>query len=400
MILACHDDSGHLGVERTLGLLQEQFFWPKMAEDVQIHIRTCDQCLKFKQPQEKSEMQPILVSFLLELVHLDFLTLGGKTDNSKSVSVLIVTDHFTKYAEAYVTPKQTAKTLWESFHVHYGWPEKILTDQGKSFENNLIQELYELAQGKKLHTTPYHPGTNGQCECFNATLIGMLGTLSTHAKRNWQEWIVTLMHAYNCTVSSVTGFSPYFLMFGRTPTIPLDVEMGVTLVDQGQGSYQNYAKKLQAKLKWAYQKAQENNKKESERQKRYYNQKMKCMSLKPDNLVLVCVKAPSGQHKVIDQWENKQYQVLSQLDDQPVFRVQPENTVDNENIRILHRNMLFPVQTVRDQSPTTTTRESVNENKRHFALMKANLLMESYLRSGDVIWTTRQIYIISDVIKN
>ena len=98
-------------------------------------------------------MQPIVVSYPLELVHLDFLTLGGKTDDSKIVNVLIVTDHFTKYAQAYVTPKQTAvivaKTLWENFLVHYGWPEKILTDQGKSFKNNLIWELCELAQVKK-----------------------------------------------------------------------------------------------------------------------------------------------------------------------------------------------------------------------------------------------------------
>ena len=89
-------------------------------------------------------------------------------------------------------------------------------------------------------------------------------------------------------------------MFGRTPKIPLDAEMGVTLVDQEQESYQNCAKKLQPKLKWAYQKAQENNKKESGRQKRYYDQKMKCMSMKPDDLVLVHVKAPSGQHKITD----------------------------------------------------------------------------------------------------
>ena len=101
---------------------------------------------------------------------------------------------------------------------------------------------------KKLCTSPYHPETNGQCECFNATLIGMLGTLPTYAKENWQEWIATLTHAYNCTVSSVTRFSPYFLMFGRTPKIALDIEMGVTLIDQEPESYQNYAKKLQARL--------------------------------------------------------------------------------------------------------------------------------------------------------
>ena len=82
------------------------------------------------------------VSYPLELVHLDFLTLEGKADDHKSVNILIVTDHFTKYAQAYVTPKQTAvvvaQTLLENFLVHYGWPKKILTDQGKSFENNLI----------------------------------------------------------------------------------------------------------------------------------------------------------------------------------------------------------------------------------------------------------------------
>ena len=114
---------------------------------------------------------------------------------------------------------------------------------------------------KKLCTSPYHAETNCQCEHFNATLIGMLRTLPTHAKRNLQEWVATLTHAYNCTVSPVTGFSPYFLMFGRTPKLPLDIELGVTMVEQKQTSHQNYAQKLYSKLQWAYQKVQENNKK-------------------------------------------------------------------------------------------------------------------------------------------
>ena len=151
----------------------------------------------------------------------------------------------------------------------------------------------------------------------------MLGTLPTHAKKNWQEWVTTLTHAYNCTVSSATGFSPYFLMFERTPKIPLDIEMGVTLIEQEQTSSQNYAKKPQARLKWAYQKAQENNKKESECHKKCYNQRIRCMSLKPNDLVLVCAKAPSDNHKIADRWEDIPHWVLSQLDDQPVFQVQP-----------------------------------------------------------------------------
>ena len=101
------------------------------------------------------------------------------------MSVLIVTNHFTRYAAAYVMPKQTApimtKVLWENFLVKYGWPEKILTDQEKNFESSLVRELYELAGVQKLRTTPYHLETNGQCECFNQMLINLIGTLPMHA---------------------------------------------------------------------------------------------------------------------------------------------------------------------------------------------------------------------------
>ena len=98
------------------------------------YTHTCDRCTRFKHPQERSERQPILVLYPLELVHLDFLTLRVKADDNRSVNILLVTDHFTKYAQTYVTSKQTAAvvahTLWENFLVHYGWPARILTDQG------------------------------------------------------------------------------------------------------------------------------------------------------------------------------------------------------------------------------------------------------------------------------
>ena len=110
-------------------------------------------------------------------------------------------------------------------------------------------------------------------------------------------------------------------MFGKTPKIPLDIEMGVALTKQGNTSYQNYARKLKlkARLEWAYHVAHENNQKESEHHKKYYDKRMRCMTLKPDDLVLVHVKAPSAGHKITDQWEETPHQVLSQLADQPVF---------------------------------------------------------------------------------
>ena len=107
--------------------------------------------------------------------------------------------------------------------------------------------------------------------------------------------------------------------------------MGVMLIEQkGDMSYQNYARKLKARLEWAYQVAHENNQKESECHKKYYDKPVRCMSLKPDDLVLVYVKAQSGDHKGADQWEEAPHQVLHQLVDQPVFWVQLVDAVNYE----------------------------------------------------------------------
>ena len=128
----------------------------------------------------------------------------------------------------------------------------------------------------------------------------MLGTLPIHAKKNWPEWVSTLTHAYNATMCCATGFLPFFLMYGRTPILPIDVEFGVTLPDLSQASRQNYAEKLKAQLKWAFKVAKENNDRESARHKRYYDQKFKCMKIEPGDLVLVWVKAFGPDHKIAD----------------------------------------------------------------------------------------------------
>ena len=107
-----------------------------------------------------------------------------------------------------------AKTLWDQFFVHYGFPEKILSDQGRNFESQLISELCKLTQVKKLRTTPYRPEGNGPCERFGRTLISMMGTLPDDFKSKWTQHISTLVYAYNCPHSNATAFSPYYLLYG------------------------------------------------------------------------------------------------------------------------------------------------------------------------------------------
>ena len=193
-------------------------------------------------------MSSFETSYPMEIVHMDYLLIGLKRNPNKDINVLVVTDHFTRYAQAFVTTSQTAlvvaQTLYKDYLVHYRWPEKLHSDQGGNFESNVIKELCTIAQVQKIRTTPYNPKGNAHCEKFNQTLLSMLGTLEPGDKAKWQQWVPTLMHAYNCTHCESKGFSPYYLMFGHMPRLPIDIEYGVTQPELIDKSRQNYAWKL------------------------------------------------------------------------------------------------------------------------------------------------------------
>lgn len=160
---------------------------------------------------------------------MDYLSL--EPDGKGTRNILVITDHFTKYAVAVPTSDQKAKTvakaLWNHFFIHNGFPERLQSDQGRDFESSVIKDLCQLLGIKKTRTTPYHPRGN-PVERFNRTLLGMLGTLSEENKLRWKEFVQPLVQSYNCTKNDTTGFSPYQLMFGRQPSLPLDLAFGLT----------------------------------------------------------------------------------------------------------------------------------------------------------------------------
>ena len=131
----CHNEVGHLGLECMLDLMHDRFFWPHMAVQAKEHIGKCCPCLAFKARQPKAPLANIVATHPLELVHLDFLCL--ECGKGREENVLVITDHFTRYAQAYVTRTQMgqtmAKTLWDKFIVHYGLPEKNTNQSGMQF---------------------------------------------------------------------------------------------------------------------------------------------------------------------------------------------------------------------------------------------------------------------------
>lgn len=338
-----HDEMGHMGVERTLDLVRTRFFWPRMAADVETKIKTCNRCIRRKAlPERAAPLVNIKTSRPLELLCMDYLTL--EPDRSNTKDILVLTDHFTKYAVAIPTANQKAKTvakcLWENFIVHYGIPERLHTDQGPDFESHLIKELCDLAGIEKTRTTPYHPRGN-PVERFNRTLLSMLGTLQPQQKSRWKEYVKPLVHAYNCTKNEVTGYTPYELMFGRSPRLPVDLAFGLPVRNSSPTSHSQYVRDLRSRLEESYRLAATNAVKSAERNKTRFDQRVKPSVLEEGDRVLVRNVRLRGKHKLEDKWESNVYVVVKRAGDLPVYTVRPEFNTSGQT-RTLHRDLLLP----------------------------------------------------------
>lgn len=367
-----HDDSGHLGLDKTYGLIQDRFYWPKMKSDIDEYCKSCVRCIKRKTlPKRVAPLVHLQSDGPLDLVCMDFLSI--EPDSSNTENVLVITDHYTRYAQAFPTRDQkastVAKVLIEKYFVHYGLPKRMHSDQGRDFESRLIHEVLSTLGIEKSRTTPYHPQGDPQPERFNRTLLNMLGTLEPNRKKKWSQHIVHLVHAYNCTPNEATGYSPYYLMFGREARLPVDLCFGTSSDGTKQETYLKYVTDMRKELKAAYELAESIAAKQNEGNKRRYDQKIRFSQLLPGDRVLIRNLGLQGKHKLADRWASTPYVVESQVPNLPVFRLRPED--GSGPIRILHRNHLLPVghkvhiDLIPDADPTSRRRVLRTRRKKH-----------------------------------
>ncbi|KAK3709629.1 hypothetical protein QZH41_010093, partial [Actinostola sp. cb2023] len=201
------------------------------------------------------------------------------------------------------------KELIKEWFLVYGVPERIHSDQGRSFEAEIVQELCRVYGVRKSRTTRYHPQGNGQCERFNRTLHELLRTLPQEEKKRWPHHLKELCYAYNATPHATTGYSPFYLMFARDARLPLDILLPDEQLEEDN---QSWITKHQERLREAHTTAERRLKEAAMARKAGHEKGTKgfAPSLDVGERVLLRNRGIRGRNKIQDNWENNVYKII------------------------------------------------------------------------------------------
>ncbi|UYV71389.1 hypothetical protein LAZ67_8002928, partial [Cordylochernes scorpioides] len=286
-----HMLNGHLGVARTTYRLKNKYYWPSMLKDVSEFVKTCHLCQSRKGSNHLPSglLQPIPpANYPFERIGIDFVGPLPSTKRRRKW-IIVLTDYYTKYAEtkavSEATVKEVSTFLIEHIILRHGAPRFLISDRGSQFTSNLMKEVMKMCKVKHCFTTSYHPQTNGLTEPLNRTLINMISMYVNTDQKNWDEILPFITHAYNTTIQETTGYSPFFLLFGREPMSLLDDENIPT--DSNMDDYDEYIENYLDKIARTRQVVINNTEKTQERMKRNYDKKHNEKIYEPGHLVAV-----------------------------------------------------------------------------------------------------------------
>jgi hypothetical protein len=228
----CHDEmaGGHLGLNKTYKKVQERFYWKNMWANVKQLINSCAKCASRKNPKPtRARLHPITSPTKpFDILGVDILGPLPTTEGGMKY-IVVFTDYLTKWVEAFAIPNMEASTIANIFVneiiARHSAPVALLSDQGKNFLSNLIQEVCNYFNTKKINTTAYHPQTNGLTERFNRTLCEMLSHYTSEHQRDWDIFLPIVLFAYRASSQATTLKSPFELLYNRLPNLPSDLDL-------------------------------------------------------------------------------------------------------------------------------------------------------------------------------
>ena len=218
----------HLGIDAVFEKVKERYYWPQMFEDVRNYVRTCDVCQRRGPPERKEPLVPLAVKEPFYQIGIDVKGPLSRTSNGNRY-IIVAMDYFTKWPEARAVENMKADTIakfiFEEIICRHGVPQIMLSDRGTSFVNKVIDKLCEDFQLKHRLTSPYRPQTNGMVERFNRTLGESIAKLAQDGEKEWDQYVDATLFAYRTKTHKTTGYSPFYLIYGRQATLPVELKI-------------------------------------------------------------------------------------------------------------------------------------------------------------------------------
>lgn len=227
-----HDDvtAGHLGTQKTYGKVRTRYYWRNMYRDIDRWCKSCVDCAMKKSPRNrhKAPLLPIPVENAFDRLAVDCLgpfplSIAGNR------YVVVFTEYLTRWPEAFAVPSIDAATIARLLVNHivttHGAPRTLLSDRGSNFLSALVRSVCDLLNTKKVNTTAYHPQTDGLVERFNHTLCQSVSMYVSRDQKDWDTHIPAILFGYRVSPHETTGDSPFYLLYGREPRLPIDASL-------------------------------------------------------------------------------------------------------------------------------------------------------------------------------
>jgi len=219
VIRSCHDEMCHVGENKTIELIKQIYWFPKLTERVKKYINSCLKCIIFSPKEGKGEGLLNLIdkgNKPFQTIHIDHFGPINQT-KGRFKHILVIVDAFSKFLTLYpvrtVAAKETCSKLSQYFKC-YSKPFKIISDRGSCFRSEVFQEFCQTNDIKHIKTAVGSPSSNGQVERYNRGLAIMLSKLMSEHNNNWNDYLYKIQFAVNNTVNRSIQNTPSKLLFG------------------------------------------------------------------------------------------------------------------------------------------------------------------------------------------
>ena len=227
LIMESEPDSrvaGHMGMDKTMELIDRNIYWPEMAKDIDVYVRSCEDCQKNKASRYKRHgtLHPLELTYApWDAISMDFITQLPKSDGCSTVWVIV--DRFTKMAhfvpvkDGQKTAEGCAKLSLENIWKLHGLPSSIISERDHVFTSKFWAELLGRLGMQLRKSIAFRPQTDGQTERVNQSLEQYLRQYCNYEQNNWKDLLPLAEYAYNNLATTATQMSPFFANYGFYP---------------------------------------------------------------------------------------------------------------------------------------------------------------------------------------